>query len=394
MEPMNATSRLPVLPQEQAENNLDSLVRELLSTKQRPHQKERSPQEPADSTWLPVPVLPHPLQQSLSARRQGGDTPVNVSLAHPSRTPNQQQESLIRPADSEKRYSTLAFPQMGKTVIEASPLMNKLAVETAPLMSKATVETAPLASKATSEPPPLVSKATTETTPLASKATSEITPLVSKATAETTPLVSKVTAETTPLVSKATAKTGPLASKATSETALLMSKTAAETSVINTMPPTRVVDGNQLLSTRHQQVPREVSAVSAKADVAEKKSSEEPSMAPHLTPQWMAKTSPRVQGDSTNVTPHRAAVYSQTTEILNTEQSGLTYRFSRWGGDFAVAVQGQTGGTLLLQPSDAYVAHRLSEQWQSGNPQKWQLARDGSEENKQRQQHKREGDET
>lgn len=350
MEPMNATSRLPVLPQEQAESNLDSLVRELLSTKQRPHQKERSPQEPADNTWLPLPVLPHPLQQSLSARRQGGDTPVNVSLAHPSRAPNQQQESLIRPADSEKRYSTLSFSPLDKVMRDALPLKNNMTLK------------APL----------LVNKVMSEIAPPTSKAISNILPPVHKVTIETAPLTSNATSETTPLASKV----------------------AAETSVINTMPPTRVVDGNQPLSTRHQQVPREVSAVSAKVEVAEKKSSEEPSMAPHLTPQWMAKTSPRVQGDSTNVTPHRAAVYSQTTEILNTQQSGLTYRFSRWGGDFAVAVQGQKEGTLLLQPSDAYVAHRLSEQWQSGNPQKWQLARDGSEENKQRQQHKREGDET
>ncbi|MGL6350325.1 MAG: type III secretion system needle length determinant, SpaN/EivJ family, partial [Aeromonas sp.] len=56
------------------------------------------------------------------------------------------------------------------------------------------------------------------------------------------------------------------------------------------------------------------------------------------------------------------------------------------GAEHTVTVQGSTGGNLLLQPSDSVVTQQLSEQWQSGHPQKWQLARDGGEERNPHQQ--------
>ncbi|MGC0152622.1 type III secretion system needle length determinant, SpaN/EivJ family [Chromobacterium vaccinii] len=60
------------------------------------------------------------------------------------------------------------------------------------------------------------------------------------------------------------------------------------------------------------------------------------------------------------------------------EASGLTYRFQSWGAGHAVTVQASPGATqLTLQPSDNLVQQRLSEQWQSGNPQQWNLAGDG-----------------
>lgn len=75
------------------------------------------------------------------------------------------------------------------------------------------------------------------------------------------------------------------------------------------------------------------------------------------------------------------------------QPSGLTYRFTRWGAEHTVTIQGQTSGALLLQPSDPLVTQQLSAQWQSGDPQKWQLARDGSEGREQRHQQQNEEDE-
>jgi hypothetical protein len=75
------------------------------------------------------------------------------------------------------------------------------------------------------------------------------------------------------------------------------------------------------------------------------------------------------------------------------QPSGLTYRFTRWGAEHAVTVQGPTSGALLLQPSDSLVTQQLSAQWQSGEPQRWQLARDGSEGREQRHQQQNEEDE-
>ncbi|POB00614.1 hypothetical protein C2134_00660 [Chromobacterium sinusclupearum] len=75
-------------------------------------------------------------------------------------------------------------------------------------------------------------------------------------------------------------------------------------------------------------------------------------------------------------------------------QNGLTYQFRRWGNEHSVTVQGGLSGSLLLQPSDALVAQRLGEQWQSGNPQQWQLARDGGEGRGQQQPRQDEEDES
>lgn len=79
---------------------------------------------------------------------------------------------------------------------------------------------------------------------------------------------------------------------------------------------------------------------------------------------------------------------AQSAEVPVKQPNGLTYRFTRWGAEHTVTVQGTTGGNLLLQPSDSVVTQQLSEQWQSGHPQKWQLVRDeGEERNPHQQQH-------
>lgn len=79
---------------------------------------------------------------------------------------------------------------------------------------------------------------------------------------------------------------------------------------------------------------------------------------------------------------------AQGAEVPVKQPNGLTYRFTRWGAEHTVTVQGSSGGNLLLQPSDSVVTQQLSEQWQSGHPQKWQLARDGEEgRNPHQQQH-------
>ncbi|MGL5727127.1 MAG: type III secretion system needle length determinant, SpaN/EivJ family [Plesiomonas sp.] len=79
---------------------------------------------------------------------------------------------------------------------------------------------------------------------------------------------------------------------------------------------------------------------------------------------------------------------AQSAEVPVKQPNGLTYRFTRWGAEHTVTVKGTTGGNLLLQPSDSVVTQQLSEQWQSGHPQKWQLVRDeGEERNPHQQQH-------
>lgn len=68
-------------------------------------------------------------------------------------------------------------------------------------------------------------------------------------------------------------------------------------------------------------------------------------------------------------------------------QDGMTYRFRSWGNEHSVTVQGQADGSMLLQPSNTLVAHRLDQQWQSGNPQQWNLARENGHQGGQQQQH-------
>ncbi|WP_175743436.1 type III secretion system needle length determinant, SpaN/EivJ family [Burkholderia ambifaria] len=84
--------------------------------------------------------------------------------------------------------------------------------------------------------------------------------------------------------------------------------------------------------------------------------------------------SPQARQEAAPGMPRHAR--SARAHAVDAPQSGLTYRFSCWGGEHAVTVQAPVNGVLLLQPSDALVAQRLSEQWQSGNPQQWQLVRD------------------
>ncbi|MGL5345486.1 MAG: type III secretion system needle length determinant, SpaN/EivJ family [Plesiomonas sp.] len=82
--------------------------------------------------------------------------------------------------------------------------------------------------------------------------------------------------------------------------------------------------------------------------------------------------------------PQRMAQYSAAPELQQSSPSSsansdLVYRFQRWGGDHAVMIQPQMGGGLQLNSSDALVHQRLDEHWSAGNPQQWQLSRDGDE---------------
>lgn len=111
------------------------------------------------------------------------------------------------------------------------------------------------------------------------------------------------------------------------------------------------------------------------------------------TSQPVPLLSPRMRIESQNIMPRQELVPMQMAVAPNTQQGGMTYRFSRWGADYTVSVQVQAGDTILLQPSDPLVAQKLNDQWQSGNPQKWQLAQDGGEGRGQRHQQEHEEDE-
>lgn len=119
-----------------------------------------------------------------------------------------------------------------------------------------------------------------------------------------------------------------------------------------------------------------------------------------LTPppaQPSAPATPPPREAAPQARPRQDPALSQTTPSAPSApepaQPGLTYRFQRWGGEHAVNVQSQPGGVLSLQPSDSLVQQRLGEQWQSGNPQQWQMARDdGREQGRQQPQRDEEED--
>lgn len=132
-------------------------------------------------------------------------------------------------------------------------------------------------------------------------------------------------------------------------------------------------------------------------DASERKSSHESATYPQLVPQPVPLTNIlRGRGEASAVAQLHVRPELAPPPVVSepgTLQSGLTYRFYSWGADHAVMVQGYAGGNLLLQPSDALVTQRLSEQWQSGNPQQWQLAGGEGEGREQQQPSRDEEDE-
>ncbi|MEJ8675058.1 type III secretion system needle length determinant, SpaN/EivJ family [Chromobacterium amazonense] len=105
----------------------------------------------------------------------------------------------------------------------------------------------------------------------------------------------------------------------------------------------------------------------------------------------------RAAGPESATVPRRMAGEAKASMVsgaVSATQNGLTYQFRLWGNEHSVTVQGTLSGSLLLQPSDVLVAQRLGEQWQSGNPQQWQLARDGGEGRGQQQPQRDEEDES
>lgn len=178
------------------------------------------------------------------------------------------------------------------------------------------------------------------------------------------------------------------------QTSALTGKSSVETPTPDTVHLTQVTDTDSSQGPRSGIV-SSASVVSAPTlkEVGERKPPDETGVSILPTSQPASLTSPRVRIESPNIMPRQEPVPMQTAEVSNSPQGGMTYRFSRWGADYRVNVQGQTGGTLLLQPSDTLVAQQLSDQWQSGNPQKWQLAQDGGEGRGQRHQQEHEEDE-
>ncbi|EBF0273629.1 SPI-1 type III secretion system protein SpaN [Salmonella enterica] len=81
-----------------------------------------------------------------------------------------------------------------------------------------------------------------------------------------------------------------------------------------------------------------------------------------------------------------------TLDGVKGEDSSLTYRFQRWGNDYSVNIQARQAGELSLIPSNTQVEHRLHDQWQNGNPQRWHLMRD-DQQNPQQQQHRQQSGE-
>ena len=57
------------------------------------------------------------------------------------------------------------------------------------------------------------------------------------------------------------------------------------------------------------------------------------------------------------------------------DSNSLTYRFQRWGGEYSVNIQAQSG-LVMLSPSDALVEQKLNDNWQSGNPHRWHLVQE------------------
>lgn len=81
-----------------------------------------------------------------------------------------------------------------------------------------------------------------------------------------------------------------------------------------------------------------------------------------------------------------------TADGVKGEDSSLTYRFQRWGNDCSVNIQVRQVGEFSLIPSNMQVEHRLHDQWQNGNPQRWHLMRD-DQQNPQQQQHRQQSGE-
>lgn len=81
-----------------------------------------------------------------------------------------------------------------------------------------------------------------------------------------------------------------------------------------------------------------------------------------------------------------------TADSVKGEDNSLTYRFQRWGNDYSVNIQARQAGEFSLIPSNTQVEHRLHDQWQNGNPQRWHLTRD-DQQNPQQQQHRQQSGE-
>ncbi|MTC48147.1 hypothetical protein M5X66_18105 (plasmid) [Providencia sp. PROV188] len=81
----------------------------------------------------------------------------------------------------------------------------------------------------------------------------------------------------------------------------------------------------------------------------------------------------------------QAAVENRKTlDTSSMDSNSLTYRFQRWGGEYSVNIQAQSG-SMMLSPSDALVEQKLNDNWQSGNPHRWHLVQEDNRDGHQSQ---------
>ncbi|TFZ48684.1 hypothetical protein E5C26_20300 [Serratia proteamaculans] len=206
-----------------------------------------------------------------------------------------------------------------------------------------------------------------------------------------------------PLTGKAGVEAPVIKSKTGAEAPVAVSKTGAEASLLNQLSPQQrvmpdvvqvnnpqpsLVRGSNLEKAYAEQV------VVRKTEVSERKWREELVMPPLAGLQPVSHAPVQQAGDVPAVMSPRTPVLPQPAEVVNPLQSGLTYQFSRWGEGHTVTVVKNEGQIFTFRPSDTLVTQQLSQQWPSGNPEKWQLSDDGREKHQQRDRQQHEEDET
>ncbi|HEJ7043050.1 TPA: hypothetical protein SMF55_004855 [Serratia liquefaciens] len=216
-------------------------------------------------------------------------------------------------------------------------------------------------------------------------------------------LAGKAHVEAPVIKSKTGTETPVLASKTGAEMPVLASKTGAEAPLLTPFSPQQgampeVVQVNNPPSSvarsgNAQKTPVEGGAVS-KTEVSGRKRREEPVMPALSGLQPAPYTAGQQPDDVPVVMPPRTPVLPLPAEVANPSQNGLTYQFSRWGEGHAVTVVKNEGQIFTFRPSDTVVNQQLSQQWSSGNPEKWQLSDDGHQKHQQRDRQQPEEDET
>ncbi|EBH8768147.1 hypothetical protein D1797_15655 [Salmonella enterica subsp. enterica serovar Freetown] len=85
-------------------------------------------------------------------------------------------------------------------------------------------------------------------------------------------------------------------------------------------------------------------------------------------------------------TAEKNTTFQGSADIQENKSDTLIYRFHKWGNDASVSIQPQTGGVVVLQPSDSSVGQRLIENWPEELKRQWYLSSDDRNERKQQHQ--------